>query len=76
MGGGQILEDKNEKIAENEQSARVNRITVMLKSLFHTQKGIPMNSRPVEMGHQNRWTLGVCNCTTECNAPSPQKCQK
>jgi len=57
------LEHKNEKIAENEQLACANLITVMLKSLFHTQKGIPMNSGLVEMGHQNRQTLGVRNCT-------------
>ena len=48
--GGQFLVDKNKKIAENEQSARANLIVVMLKGIFYTEKGIPMNSGPVEMG--------------------------
>ena len=54
--------DKNKKIAENEQSARANLI-VMLKGIFYTEKGILINYRPVEMGRQNRQTLGVCNCS-------------
>jgi len=58
------LEDKNRKIAENEQSARANLIVVMLKGIFYTEKGIPMNSGPVEMGRQNRRTLGVRDCIT------------
>ena len=57
------MEDKNRKIAENEQSARANLIVVMLKGIFYTEKGIPMNSGPVEMGRQNRRTLGVRDCT-------------
>ena len=44
--------DKNKKIAENEQPAHVNLIVVMLKGVFYTEKGILMNSRPVEMGHK------------------------
>ena len=56
------MEDKNEKNAENEQSARANLIVVMLKSLFYTKKGIPTNSGAVEMGRQNRRTLGVRDC--------------
>lgn len=57
------MEDKNRKIAENEQSARANLIVVMLKGIFYTEKGIPMNSGPVEMGRQNRRTLGVRDCS-------------
>ena len=55
--------DKNKKIAKNEQSAHANLIVVMLKGIFYTEKGIPMNSGPVEMGWQNRQTLGVCDCS-------------
>ena len=35
----------------------------MLRCLFYTTKGIPMNSGAIEIGHQNRWALGVRDCT-------------
>ena len=57
------MEIKNEKIAKNKQSAHANLIVVMLKSLFYTKKGIQTNSGAVEMGRQNRRTLGVRDCT-------------
>ena len=56
------MDVKNEKIAENEQLARENLVVVILKSLFYTKKGIQTNSGAVEMGRQNRWTLGVHDC--------------
>jgi hypothetical protein len=58
------LEDKNKKIAKNEQSAHANLIVVMLKGIFYTAKGILMSSGLVKMGQQNRQTLGVRNCTS------------
>jgi hypothetical protein len=61
------LEDKNRKIAENEQSARANLIVVMLKGLFYTQKGIPTKSGPVAMCRQNRRTLGIRDCMTSAS---------
>ena len=63
LGGWPILEVKNLKNAEIKQLAHANLITVMLRCLFYTTKGIPMNSRAIEIGHQNRWALGVRDCT-------------
>ena len=64
------MEDKNRKVAENEQSACANLIVVMLKGIFYTEKGIPMNSGPVEMGRQNRRTLGVHDCIPNVALPN------
>jgi hypothetical protein len=67
LGGWPILEAKILKNAEIKQSARANLITVMLRCLFYTTKGIPMNSGAIEIGHQNRWALGVRDCRSAKN---------